>query len=377
MLAPTGKLIVAALLAWLLPVSGSGAGNELRSASNAQFEIVGLDGRSVAYVDELSRHIVEVAGRYLDRRGLQFSQRILVSLKPPEYVDFDGHYSVQFRARGFVNLDVRWESSLDLLTTCRALSEALLVRYSIFNYGQSGPDFLPDWPVAAIGTRAYAALRSVPAASMIQRADLAATPTVLSLLRRRWNDAVTDANGYLLLLAMDRAGLDRRQVRALIGQSIAGHNIAQQLAARVLSNHPEAENPQLDDWWIASCLQLLEPPVEVIETMETSRQWIEALADFSSTEEQDLNLSRLWDLRNEPSTRTIIEARYDIVKLRMTRVNPAYFNAARSLGALFESCLDDARRHKYIFNLSVYLGDIEDGKTVQQQVEAALKPGRP
>lgn len=369
----TGKVIIFGLMAWLpLLVSSLDARSELRSASNAQFEIVGLDARSVNYIEELSRHVVEVAGRYLDRSAFQFPQRILVSLKPPEYVDFEGDHSVRFRERGFVNLDLRWEKSLELLTTCRALSEALLVRYSIFNHGQAGPDALPRWPATAIGTKTYIVLRPAQSMRLIDWTEFSATPTVESLLRRKWNDPAADLNGYLFLQAMERGGLDRRRVSYLMAQSIAGQNITEELAARVLSNSPTAENLGLDDWWLASFEQLVAPAVEAIETMEVSRRWIEALADFSNTELKNLNLVRLWDERDNEALSGLIEARYEILKLRIVRVNPAYFNAARSLGLLFEAYLSGEKKHKYIFSLSVFLGDFEDSKALQEKVEEAL-----
>jgi hypothetical protein len=360
----------------LLLVSVSDAKSDLRSASNAQFEIIGLHGRSVSYVEELSRHIVEVAGRYLDRSALQFPQRILVSLKPPEYVNFEGDYSVRFGERGFVNLDLRWDESLNLLTTCRALSEALLVRYSIFNYGQAGPNFLPKWPATAIGTKAYIVLRPAQSKRLIDWTEFTATPTVGSLLRRKWNEPAADLNAYLFLQAIERGGLDRRRVRSLMAQSIAGQDVAEELAGRVLSNSPTTENLGLDDWWRASFQELLTLPVEPMETMEDSRLWIEALADLSNAELKNLNLSRLWHERENEAMRELINARYELLKLRILRVNPAYFNAARSLGALFETYLASERRHKYIFNLTVFLGDLEDSRALQEKVEEALNRDR-
>jgi hypothetical protein len=372
MVSSTGKIIFAGLLALHLLVPVAGAKSALRTASNAQFEIVGLHERSVVFVEDLSRHVVEVAGRYLDGSALQFPQRILVSLKPPEFVDFEGDYFVRFSERGFVNLDLRWDKSLSLLTTCRALSEALLVRYSIFNYGEKGPGFLPRWPVTAIGTKAYIVLRPAQSQRLIDWTKFTATPTVESLLSRKWDEPFADLNGYLFFLAMEGGGLDRRQVRNLMGRSIAGQNIAEELAAGVLSNGPTTESFGLDDWWRASFEQLLALPAEALETMEASRLWISELADFSNAEIKGLNLNGLWNERESEAMRGLIEARYDILKLRIVRVNPAYFNAARSLGALFETYLAAERRHKYIFNLSVFLGDLEDGRVVQEQVEAAL-----
>lgn len=372
MVLATAKVIVAGLLALVCLLPLSAANNELHSASNPQFEIVGLDGRSVNYVQDLSRHIVKMAARYLDPGALQFPQRILVSLKPSDYVNFEGDYRVRYGERGFVNLDFHWRESLTLLTACRALSEALLVRYSIYNHGQSGPDFLPKWPATAIGTKAYLGLRPVQAKRLVDWSELSSTPTVESLLRRKWNDSAADVNGYLLLRAMERGGVARGRVRSLMDQSIAGENIAETLASQVLPNDPTTESLELDDWWRASYEQLLSPKDEPMETMEVSRDWIEALMDLSTVAPENLNLSRLWNERDDTELRDMIEARYEILRLRIGRVNPAYFNAARSLGALFESFLTDEKRHKYIYRLTVFLGDFEDSKALEEKVGEAL-----
>ncbi|PXA03969.1 hypothetical protein DDZ13_10045 [Coraliomargarita sinensis] len=368
----SGKVIVSWFLVLVLLLPAQGQSPELRSAGNAQYEIIGLDARSVSYVDELSSHVVKVAERYLDAGALQFPQRILVSLKPEKYAEFEGDYQVRVGERGFVNLDLRWEASLGLRTTCRALTEALLVRYSVLNYGDEGPNFLPEWPVAAIGTKAYLSLR--PAQSIKLAAWLApeSTPTVATLLQRKWKDTIEDSNGYALLWAMEQIGLPRPKVRTLMGQSLAGLDISEALLSLIQPADPAAGSLTLDEWWTASWVGLLTPADEPMETMVVSRLWIGALADLSNTEFKELNLSQLWDERENEALRELIEARYEILRLRIVRVNPAYFNAARSLGALFETYLRGTKRHKYVHRLTGFLGDFEDSKVLEEAIGKAL-----
>ena len=123
-----------------------GQERSLSTRGNAQYEVVGFDNRSVSYIEELSRHVTEVAVRYLGEASLQFPQRILVSLKPEAYVAFDGNYEVRVAERGFVNLDFRWEQELDLRAACRALATPCWSGIPIFNTvrtawtsSQSGP----------------------------------------------------------------------------------------------------------------------------------------------------------------------------------------------------------------------------------------------
>ncbi len=376
MVSVAGQVFFFGLLVLVAVSPTAATGSPLRTASNPQFEVVGLHGRSVTQVEALSRHIVRMAERYLDRSGLQFPQRILVSLKPTEFVDFEGDYIVRFSERGFVNLDLHWRESLSLLTTCRALTEALLLRYSIFNHGQAGPQFLPEWPATAIGTKVYFQLRPAKSNRVADWLELPATPTVASLLQRKWSDSNADFNGYAFLLAMERSNMPTTRIGRLMKASIGGENVASELATFLQLRDPLAEDFVLDDWWVASWEHFLASPTEPMETMQASREWIEALADLSNTDFAHLNLSQLWNERDDEALRELIEARYEILKVRISRVNPAYFNAARSLGALFESYLSGERRHRYIFRLSVFLGDMEDGRALEATVSEALSPGR-
>lgn len=368
-----GNVFVGGLLAIALQTSAFSAERKIATAENAQFEVVGLHTRSVSYVEDLSDYVVEIAARYLDREAMQFPQRILVSLKPEDYVDFEGNYIVRIGERGFVNLDIRWEASLSLLTTCRALSDALLVRYSIFNYGESAPEALPQWPAAAIGTRAYMSLRPAQSRRLADWLDITATPTVEALFQRRWNGPERDANGYALLLAMQASGVERRAIRSLMAQSIAGVDVVPVLTQLIQSGGPTTESVELNDWWRVSLQQLLEPAEELMETMAASRQWIGALADFSDADIDEMNLKQIWNERETEAVRDLIEARYELLKLRIIWVNPAYFNAARSLGALFETYLLGDRRHMYMHRLASFLGDFEDAKVLEEAVSKALE----
>jgi len=54
--------------------------------------------------------------------------------------------------------------------------------------------------------------------------------------------------------------------------------------------------------------------------------------------------------------------------LRMARINPAYYNPARSLGVLFESILQETPSHLYLHHLTIYLSDWEDAKEMQAEI---------
>jgi hypothetical protein len=166
-------------------------------------------------------------------------------------------------------------------------------------------------------------------------------------------------------------------VRSLFQQALMGADIQPALTAALQSNDPTAEALVADSWWDAQMRVLLDRDYDVIETMGVTREWLSALARFDlplATEsgEVSLNLRSLRMHRDDPQVREWVEARYNILRLRMVRANPAYFNAARSLGVLFETLLNDAPAHQYLHALTIYLSDWEDAKDLQSLVEEKI-----
>lgn len=365
----------------LLPVLAFGfissllsAKSNLISAGNSQFEIVGLHAQSVSYVEELSQYVVQISERYLDRRALQLPQRILVSLKPEEFAEFKVDYQIRVERRGIVNLDLRWENDLSLRTTCNALADALLVRYSIYSNGLDSSPVSPAWPATAIGTVAYLSLRPAESSLLGDWIDPAATPDLESLLARKRGGPATDVNGYALLLAMKASGIQRGDIKKLIAQSIAGVNIAPALKVLSQSDDPSVSEHDMVGWWQRYLKRLQRPDIGKVDTLEASRAWLEALSDLSGVEGDGVNLASLWNRREDGAMREFIEARYEILLLRIASVNPAYFNAARSLGALFETYLsEDSQRHRYMHRLATFLGDFEDAKDLEELVLKNLR----
>jgi hypothetical protein len=347
------------------------ASTRLRSAENARFEIVGLDPRSVSYVDDLSRHLVEVATRYLDPASLEFSQRILIRLKPEDYVDFAGDYEIRIEPGGFVSLDLRWTADLNLRTANRAISEALLVRYAIFNHGPDAVEALPDWPGAAIGTQSYLSLRPAEFLDLRNWLDLSATPSLASVLDRKWTNAADDANGYGLLLGLERSGLDRRAIRSLMAQAISGSDIFESLLASIQPSDPKEESIGGDQWWERTKDAIVEEDLQVLESMEISRDLIVRISDMSHLGE-GVNLRSLWQMKEDEKIRSLIKARYEILRIRLARLNPAYFNSATALGALFETLLYGERSHEYVHQLAIFLSEFEDMKQLERVVKQAL-----
>lgn len=356
-------------LCWLvgvLPVraeSSAMPGPALRSAENRWFEIVALDVRSIGYMEMLSRQVVEGSFAYLDGRRMDFPQRILVQLRPPAYVDFEGPYRVRIGEGGFISLDLRWANALDLETCCRALSEALILRYVYFNFGPGGVDRVPRWTIAALGSEVFFTLR--PALFPADVGDFGAWP-LAEVISRKWTAREPEDGGDLLIRALAQSGVSAAMIRSIYQRALVGEALEPHLA-EALDLAPEG----LEAWWQSARGDAGKVSSTAFEHLGDSREWIQALSDFEMEGER-VNLRQLWDRRGESAVRDLVSARLEILRIRILRVNPAYFNAARSLGVLFETILESERPHEYIGSLSKYLGDLENAREIERITGEAL-----
>ena len=354
----------------------------LRSLSNDHFDVIGMHMRSVSYVNELSAFIVQIAERYLPREGLTFPSNILISLRPGEHVDFVGDYRIRFAERGSIQVDLRWEDSMTLERSCYAISEALLVQYAIYYYGTKAPDKIRSWTIDALANDVYISLRSAEFADLLKVAQEMDVPQLTEVLEpSRSTFAVPSAGGYWLLQIMKSGTLERPVSRSLFQQAIAGIDIEGALTAAIESRRPAAELLPLQTWWVQQLSLMFDQEYEVVETMGVSRDWLSKLGRFDiplilglqpANEELKLDLRAIWTHRAIPEVQELVQARYEILRLRMARVNPAYYNSALSLGKLFEGILNDESSHKYIHSLTMYLSEWVDAKEMQDSLENIL-----
>lgn len=367
----------------------------LRTMRSPHFEVIGLDMRSVAYMDELGSMCVQVAERYLPSERLASPRPILVSLRPEEFSEFAGDYRIRVAGQGIVQLELRWEASLSLERACSAMSEALLIQYAIYNYGLEAPQHMRAWPVSALGAELLFALRPAKFVDVLKQArqgSAAALTPLLELLLAdatqadRERSAHLDYSGYWLLQAMKTSALTREGLRDIFQQAVAGVDVEDALLGAVVGNEPGVDAVPGQEWFGGQMQALLSREYEVMESMGETRAWLAALVSFEGLKDLDidglaeleskagvLNLRSLWKHREEPAVRELVQARYEILRLRMLRLNSAYFNAARSLGVLFETILSDGASHQYLHALTIYLSDWEDAKDMQDKIELILE----
>jgi hypothetical protein len=271
---------------------------------------------------------------------------------------------------------------MTLERSCYAISEALLVQYAIYYYGTKAPDKIRSWTIDALANDVYISLRSAEFADLLKVAQEMDVPQLTEILEpSRSTFAVPSAGGYWLLQIMKSGTLERPVSRSLFQQAIAGIDIEGALTAAIESRRPAAELLPLQTWWVQQLSLMFDQEYEVVETMGVSRDWLSKLGRFDiplilglqpANEELKLDLRAIWTHRAIPKVQELVQARYEILRLRMARVNPAYYNSALSLGKLFEGILNDESSHKYIHSLTMYLSEWVDAKEMQDSLENIL-----
>jgi len=174
---------------------------------------------------------------------------------------------------------------------------------------------------------------------------------------------------------MRQGGLMRSDVAVLLDRAVAGQDVSVALEVAIQPTNTDQQTSSLDTWWQGQMVQYLSQDAEHCESLEASRVWIAELANFDTYRALggDLKtLMGLWTQRDNQSLRVILTARREIIALRLERVNPAYFNSAQSLGALFETALESNRRFEFIHAFTTYLGDWEDTKRLHEMTDELL-----
>lgn len=309
-----------------------------------------------------------------------FPQRILIALRPTEHVTFDTRYTIEVEEGGFVRADIHWDDALSLEMLCYCLMDAYLTRYALYSYGYEAPNQLKSWVVTALAMQTYMSLRPAAYIAWQENQKSQGVPGGPSLVEsalevRERDELLLSRLPFWLHYALKVDQIPQEDLVDLYELAIAGKNVQQRLIDLIQPTEPDADPLPLHVWWTSSLQGILGSRLERYETMEVSRAWLTRLAqfdDFRKAGGELQSIRDLWKLREDPMLRETLEARRELILLHLDEVNPAYFNAAVSLGKLYDRALDAEYAHEYLFALTGYLGDIEDTKRMEQQVNAAL-----
>lgn len=357
----------------------AGEGEEIVWIEGRFFDVIGTDNRSVSFANVLGDHVAEMCHRYLKAGSHNFPKRILVTLWPEGRMEFEGPYRIGISPRGQVGLNLCWNESLNFEVTCRAFTEAYILHYARFNYGVDAEKRIRFWAVSALVLRNYLSLRPAQMANYINEArqsEMLEIETLLSLhLFKVTAEKVNFHQGYWMFQILRESGLTNSQVVALLERAVAGENVEAQVVEALFPENEGQTSARLEAWWQNQISNYLAREQEFCDSLEISRLWIQEMANFdvyNGSGEQLKNLMGLWNYRENKELRSILSARCEIIRLRIEQVNPAYFNAALSLGALYETVLDAEHKHEFIRAVTLYLNDWEDTKQLHARTDELM-----
>jgi len=351
------------------------ASEQLVSADNGHFKIVSLDSRSARVINELSQLIIEQVQPYLNLQQPKFWPRIRVALRPQQHVDFEGDYCIKVASAGLVTLDLKWDQGLPLTTACAALTDAYLQCYTLRNFGPSALEQMSRWPARSLAIAAYLKLRPAESVTLKRRLESDPRITLAQMFEPSENPLIhqaVDWESYALLVWLRQREVSMASLRNLIESGLRGTD----LPAQLLSQFPELEDSEQSSGWSLERQNIEIANFEWCEAMSVSETWLQQMASFQQLKQAGFefhNLRDLWRHRHEPVLQQMLKARIAILKLRVSKVNPAYFNTARSLGVLFEALLSECAQFSFVHALSDYLTTSEDAKLLQRRVIQAME----
>lgn len=372
---------IVSFLFCLLTASPAAQNNlKLACIKGRHFEIIGADMRSVSFTNTLGEHIAGILNRVLSAGSHDFPQPVVVVLHSEETIEFDEEYQIKKGSRGQISLDLCWDRSLKLETLCRALTEAYLVGYAIFNYGPNADQKIRFWTVSALASWSYLNLRPAQRMTYILEARKHGVSEIASLLNLDFELGRKDKHflrqGYWVLYTLRNNGFGHSNISMLLDLAIMGADVTPKFKALVESVYwEESSKFILEDWWQHQIKDYLSKDYEYCDSLDVSKVWIEDLADFEMFRHSNdglKNLMDLWKYRNDEAMCSVLEARCEMIRLRIERVNPAYFNVALSLGTFFETVLESEHKHEFVHALSVYLGDWSDAEQLHEKTFQVL-----
>ena len=351
--------------------------DKFQSIEGRYFEMVGLDADSLSAVHQIGERVSEVCHHYLSRLPETYPQRIFVALRPSkgkEKVD----YIVQTRVAGKTRVDFNWGPHLEMETVCRGLTEAFLKRYAYFNYGSNGPKRIKYFPISALASFVYLSLRPDQVVCYFDALQRIGMSDLNAIINSNYDTTIrlsSGREGYLLLDSLRNEGRSQVEITQLIEIGLAGLNgsdYLEHLLQPVLGKEPAMP---ISSWWQQRMEMYDSINPDQCESMDESMEFVGQLVKFPDSQadgDKFGDLKNLWKFRDELVLREILEGRHGLISLWLSRVNPAYYNTAHSLGLLYEAVLEGKGIHRFYSALTGFLNDYKAARDFHQKVRKAL-----
>lgn len=340
--------------------------------SSPYFEVAGTERVSVYRVGELGREAVHICEKYLDLLPPNFPQRITVLLDPNDSaVSGAEGFDLTIEEGGFLTLRIQWNADTELHTVCHAMTEALLVRAVYYRYGRSAVDQMSAWVIAGLAEKLFLRLRPSLIESYKGQFQALETTDMNRAMRAKRGSECDSITAYALVEAIDTLIPKHATASQILEAALVGVSVEKEL--KLLQSEINPANPDTS-WWEAGVEALHRRSGGSVDSMEESRQWLEALASMAAFPDA-LNIRNLRELgmqRVDAEVQALIAERQRAILNGMLRVNPLYYNTAQSLGRFYEQILFGEPGFRRTRTLIDYLNDWNAALRMQALAERAL-----
>jgi hypothetical protein len=346
------------------------------SAKNEHFEIISDDPISLTWMAHLSKvvaaDIIHLTG--FDAPAIR--RKIIVELIPSESNHSLPYYRISLDPRGYYRLRMKWSEQLSIEVAIQAVCEVFLQRYRYNTLGLRQSSQCSRWLQTAVHQWVY--LRRFPAERLrfkksLQNITNDSLEKSLMASQQR-SDLSRSSWECLALLELMRNSSRSKQAFQKRLIDYAGTRPLKPLLETIF---PELSKQTLDDWWQAKRTEVTISAFHLCESIEESRSWLSELAAFQTlvdSTDTSIPLKQLWYEREIVQRQKQVRARSVILQQRLQMINPAYFNTARALQALFLSVLTKKTKIEFTHHLLEFQSLLDDADEMQNKIH--LRMGR-
>ena len=354
---------------------------EPKISENAFFEIVGTDLGSTQYTNELSNYIADSILSDFHQKDYLPSRRILVQLLNTEGTFNDSDlYELSVSNLGFVTLNIQWNESLSLPTMIEALTVSFIQSFGYSSYGERFLDKYPSkaWILKGLSQNIYVSLRPNVVRLFYKKAIIDGFELVHLNANFLAISAPSDEQSFGFYRYIKSNLISRKDRLRIFQDALVGKDSLLAIYRSFNFDSEESLQNGLSDFLESQYRNNLPQ----FESLGASKNWLEALGDFSSikiqsTQTQHNSLHLLWLNREDPSVIQFIEARIRLISYALNQINPLYYNAAQSLALTYQKILDGVEEWELLYYFSDFLGELDKANTVSLQITKQLQSQLP
>jgi len=351
---------------------------ELKVSENSFFEIAGTDIQSTQFLNKLSYYVAEYILNDFSEEDYSPSRKILVQLLNKEaFSEDNGYYKLSVSDLGFVTLSISWDESLSLPTLIESLVVSFIQSFGYATYGELFFEKYPSkaWILKGLSQQIYISLRPNVIRLLYQQAILGGfKPDVFNAKFSHFN-APTQAQSFALYRFILSNQISRKDRLKILKYALVGKDVLPDICHSFRLDSIES----LQETFLVFLSTQSNNNVANFESLTDSKNWLEAIGDFSSIEiESKHNSSHLlWMNREDPKVVQFIKARIQLISLALNQINPLYYNAAQSLALTYQKILDGVEEWELLYYYSDFLAELDRSNTVSLEISKQLQSELP